>query len=119
MMHRWSQESVYLLQMQSMSSQSPPLLLHLILPINGLSLFPSLLTLFGDRILIALGRKCLYISKTPEMIKFQHFYTQIQALPFGITFYGTRSFITFAAIFKVTSLIASALVFLLGWSASK
>jgi hypothetical protein len=109
--------------------QSP----HLILPTNGLSLFPDisfprlayslrllLLPLSpADRILVTVGRQSLYISKTPEMIKYQHFYTQIQALPFGITFYGTRSFITFAAIFKVTSLVGSVLVFLLGWSASK
>jgi hypothetical protein len=67
---------------------------------------------------VTVGRTCLYVSNTPEMIKYQHFYTQIQALPFGITFYGTRSMISFAAIFKVTSLVASVLVFLLGWTAS-
>jgi hypothetical protein len=88
------------------------------LPFHPLSLSVSL-SLSRLRIQVTVGRKCLYISKTPEMIKYQHFYTQIQALPFGITFSGTRSFITFAAIFKVTSLIVSVLVFLLGWSASK
>ena len=43
---------------------------------------------------------------------------KVESLPFGVTFYRTRKFITFDGIFTLTSFLVSAFLFLIGFKSA-